>query len=41
MHQGRDDSGWMWCNVFDGNEWSGDTEIPKTGISEGPGAVIY
>ncbi|NEO02414.1 MAG: hypothetical protein F6K50_45830, partial [Moorea sp. SIO3I7] len=41
LHQGREDSGWMWCNVFNGSEWVGDKEVPKTGISEGPSAVLY
>ncbi|MCL2931924.1 MAG: hypothetical protein MGG11_06470 [Trichodesmium sp. MAG_R03] len=41
FHQGRGDSGWLWYNVFDGSQWAGDTEVPKTGMTGDPSAVVY
>ena len=41
FHEGRDNSGWMWNNVFEGSDWAGDQKVPYTGISAGASAVVY
>jgi hypothetical protein len=36
FQQGSGENGQLWYNVFDGNNWSGDTQVPNTGMSESP-----
>ncbi|AYG69037.1 MULTISPECIES: sialidase family protein [unclassified Rhizobium] len=45
VHQGRGDSGWLWCATFDGNSWSADQLIPSAdsayGLSGSPALAVY
>jgi len=45
VHQGRSDSGWLWCATFDGNSWSADQLIPHSnnayGLSASPALAVY
>ncbi|NMO18150.1 exo-alpha-sialidase [Pyxidicoccus fallax] len=45
VHEGRDDSGWVWCATFDGTTWSKDQLIPNDsnafGTSGPPSIVAY
>src|SRR3954464_9034512 len=46
FHQGQGDGvtgdGWLWMTKSeDGTNWAGDTRVPNTGLSGGPGAVVF
>jgi hypothetical protein len=42
FHQGGHDNGQLWYNASsDGTTWDGDTQVPNTGMSEGPGAAVF
>jgi hypothetical protein len=46
FHQGRQTQtsfapGWLYVNVFDGTNWSGDAQVPNTGLSQSPSAVVF
>jgi len=41
FHQGSNDSGALWYNVFDGTNWSGDVQVTNTGMSSSPSAVVF
>lgn len=45
VRQGRDDSGWLWCGIFDGESWSKDALIPSAtdayGLSSSPALAVY
>ena len=41
FHQGQDNDGQLWWSVFDGNNWSGERQVPNLGLSESPGAVDW
>jgi chitinase len=45
VRQGREDSGWLWCAVFDGETWGTDRLIPRDGgaygVSGSPALCVY
>ncbi|HEV3230877.1 MAG TPA: hypothetical protein VG245_01345 [Candidatus Dormibacteraeota bacterium] len=45
VRQGREDSGWMWCAIFDGKTWGKDKLIPSAdkayGVSGSPALCVY
>ena len=41
FHQGYGDDGQLWYNTSpDGQTWNGDQQVPDTGMSESPSAVL-
>jgi C1A family cysteine protease len=41
FHQGNNENGELWYNVFNGTSWVGDTQVPNTGITANPSAVVF
>jgi galactan endo-1,6-beta-galactosidase len=41
FHQGSDENGQLWYNVWDGANWVGDAQVPNTGMSKSPSTVVF
>ena len=41
FHQGSGNISQLWYNTLNGNYWAGDQQVPNTGISYGPSAVLF
>jgi hypothetical protein len=41
FHQGGSENGQLWYSVFDGKSWEKDVQVPNTGMSGQPGAIVF
>ena len=45
MHEGRGESGWMWCSTFNGQDWDNDRLVPDNdhayGTTRNPALAVY
>jgi hypothetical protein len=41
FQQGERNDGQLWYSVYDGTNWSGDTQIQNVGMSASPSAVAW
>ena len=41
FHQGGGNNGSLWFNIYTGNGWLGDTNVPNTGMLSSPSAMMF
>jgi hypothetical protein len=40
-HQGPGNDGQLWLNSYNGSSWTGDRQVPNTGMSGSPALAVY